>query len=171
MLIIDTAALILFVQTLLRALVGFTVATDDALGAVGDIRKDKGMQRIGTVLENVVCITANDDTGALLRQLEDDAALNVPKEISSGQAVHHTGNTLGSECIGEQTAAGRMLAMLFHELGSEAGLQCDLVNQLLVIEGDTQPFCNHTANAAATGTEFTADSDDFLFHKSASFET
>ena len=70
-LIVDTAALILFMQTLLRALVGLTVTADDALGTIGDIRKDVNMERILTVLQNIVRVTADDDTGAFLGQLQD----------------------------------------------------------------------------------------------------
>lgn len=168
-LIVDTAALILFSQTLFGTLFGFAVAADDSFGAVRDIRENKSMEGIGTVFQNVVSIPTNDDTGTLFSQLQDDTALNVPQEVCGGKAVHNSGNALGSKGIGEQAAAGRMLAVLFHELGGKAGFQGNLFHQFLVIEGDAQSFCHHTANSTAAGTEFTADSNNFLFHNSASF--
>ena len=54
--------------------------------------------------------------------------------------------------------------MLFHKFGSETGFQSDLVNQLLVIEGNTQFFRNHPSDGASAAAEFTADGNDFLFH-------
>ena len=167
--VVDAAALILFVQTLLGRLVGFAVAADDALGAVGNIGKDVGMEGIGAILQNVVSITAHNDTGTLLCNLQDDTALDIPQEVSGGQTVHNAGNTLGSKCVREQAAAGGMLSVLFHKLGSKTGFQRDLIYQFLVIEGNAQSLCNHTANSTSAGTELTADGNDFLFHKCASF--
>ena len=48
-LVVDAAALILFVQTLLGRLVRFAVAADDALGAVANIGKDVGMESIRAI--------------------------------------------------------------------------------------------------------------------------
>ena len=152
-------------QTLLRRFVGLAVTADNAFCTVGDICKYKGVQGILTVLQNVIGIPAHDDAGTLLCQLQNDAALDIPQEISSGQAVHDAGNALRCEGIGEQAAAGRMLTMFFNELGCEAGFHSNLIHQFLVIEGNTQSFSNHTANGTATGTKLTADGNDFLFHK------
>ena len=127
-LIVHAAALILLVQTRLRALVGLAVQTDDAVGAEGHIRENEGMQRVGTILQNVVRVPADDDASAFLRQLKNHAALDIPQEIGCGQAVHHAGNALGGESVGKQTAAGGMLAVLFHKFGGEAGLQGDLID-------------------------------------------
>ena len=164
-LIVDAAALILLVQTRLRALVGLTVQTDDAVGAEGHIRENEGMQRIGTILQNVVRVPADDDASAFLRQLKNHAALDIPQEIGCGQAVHHAGNALRGESVGKQTTAGGMLAVLFHKFGGEAGFQGDLIDQLLVIEGNAQTLGDLVADGASAGTKFTADGDDFLFHK------
>ena len=165
MLIVHAAALILLVQTRLRTLVGLTVQADDAVGAEGHIRENEGMQRIGTILQNVVRVPADDDASAFLRQLKNHAALDIPQEIGCGQAVHHAGNALGGESVGKQTAAGGMLAVLFHKLGGEAGFQGNLIDQLLVIEGNAQPLGDLVADGASAGTKFTANGDDFLFHK------
>jgi len=170
-LIVYTTALVLFVQTLLGALIGLAVAAHNAFSTVCYICKYKSMQCIGTVLQDVVSITANNDAGTLLGQLQYDAALDIPQEVGSGQTIHHTGDTLRGKGVGKQAAAGGVLAVLFHELGSKAGFQCDLIDQFLIVERNAQTFCNHTANTAAAGAKFTADGDDFLFHISASFET
>ena len=167
-LIVHTAALVLFVQTGLRALVGFAVAADNTLRTERNIGKGENMEGIFPIFQNVVRISSNNDTGTLISDLQDYTALNVPQEVSSGKTVHNAGNALGRKGIGEQTAGGRMLAVLFHEFGCEAGFQSDLVNQFFVIEGDAQLFGDHAADGTSAGTKLTADGDDFLFHTNAS---
>ena len=169
MLVVYLTALVLFVQTGLGALVGFAVETDDPLRPEGRVRKDKDMKGILPVLQDVIRVPSHDDTGAFLRQLENDAALDVPQEVGGGQAVHDAGNTLGGEGVREQTAAGRMLAVFLNEFGGKSRFHRDLINQLLVIEGNAELIRKHTANGTAAGTELTADGDDFLFHCIASF--
>ena len=169
-LIVDPAALIFLVQTGLRALVGFAVLLYDPLGTEGDIGMGVDMEGIFAVFENVVRIPADDDAGTLISQLQDDAALNVPQEVGGGQAVHDAGNTLGGKGIGEQALAGGVLAVLFDELGGEAGFQGNLIHQFLVVEGNTQLFSHLAANGASAGTKLTADGDDLLFHRKASSE-
>ena len=82
MLVIDTAALILFCKTGFGALLRLTIALNNAFSAVGNIRKYINMKRILAILKDLVCITANNHAGTLLSQLEDHAALNIPKEVS-----------------------------------------------------------------------------------------
>ena len=118
------------------------------------------------ILQNVVSVTADDDTGTLFSQLQDNITLDIPEEISSGQTVHDTGNALRGEGIGEQAAAGRVLTMFFHILRGEAGFQSNLVNQFFVIEGNTKFLCDHMTKRAATAAKFAADGDDCLFHVS-----
>ena len=170
MLVIDPPALILLVQTLLRSLLRLAIQADNTVSTVGSIGENIDMQCVRTVLQNVVSIPAYDDTGPLIRQLEDHIALNVPKEVSSGQSVHNAGNTLRCKGIGEEAAGRRVLTVLFNKLGSKTGLHSNLLNQFLIIEGDTQFLCDLTANASAAAAKFTADSDDFLFHAITSFE-
>ena len=81
-LIIDTAALILFCKTGFGALLRLTIALNNAFSAVGNIRKYINMKRILAILKDIVCITANNHAGTLLSQLKDHAALNIPKEVS-----------------------------------------------------------------------------------------
>ena len=168
-LIIYPAALILLLESCFRALFRFTVETDNALCTIGRVSKDVGMEGIGTVLQNVVGIPAYDDTGTLIRQLEDYIALDIPKEVSSGQAVHYAGYTLRCKGIGEKAAARGVFPVLFNKFGRKTGFQSNLVYQFLVIEGDTKLFCNHASNGTSAGTKFTADGNDFLFHTFASF--
>ena len=58
-----------------------------------------------------------------------------------------------------------MLAVFLNEFWGEAGFQGDLIDQLLVIEGNAQTLSDLVADGASAGTKFTADGDDFLFHK------
>ena len=55
--------------------------------------------------------------------------------------------------------------MFLNEFWGEAGFQGDLIDQLLVIEGNAKPLGDLVADGASAGTKFTADGDDFLFHK------
>ena len=164
-LVVDTAALIFLVQTGLGALVGFTVLLHNPLGTEGGIGVGIDMEGIFPVLQDVVGVPANNDTGTLIGQLQDDTALDVPQEVGGGQAIHDAGDALGGKGIGEQTLGGGVLAVLFDELGGEAGFQGDLIHQFLVVEGDTQFLSDLSTNGTATAAEFTADGNDFLFHK------
>ena len=168
-LVIDLAALVLLGQTGGGSLLGLAVELDDAVLAELVIGVDEDVQSIFPVLQDVVGVTANDDAGALVRQLEDDAALDIPQEIIGAQAIHDAGDALGGEGVGEEALAGGMFAVLLHVIGGEAGLDGDLFDQLLVVEGDAQLLGHQTANGAAAAAEFTADGDDLLFHKITSF--
>ena len=126
--VIHTTALILFLKAGFGALLRLSVETHDALGTIGSISKDIDVECVLSVLEDVVCVAAYDDAGALVRQLQDHIALDVPKEISGRQSVHDTGNTLRSESIRKEAASGGMFAVLLNELGSKAGFKCDLIH-------------------------------------------
>ena len=169
-LVVDLAALILFMQTGLGALLGFAVKTNDAVSTVVHIRIDKCMQAIITILQNVISVSAYNDTGAFICQLQNHTALNAPQEIGGRQTVHNTGNTLGSKHIGKKALAGGMLTVFFDKLGSETGFQCNLVNQFFIIEGDTQLFSQLSADGTAAAAEFTAYGNNLLFHGNALLE-
>ena len=77
-LIIELAALILFGKPHFRTLFGFAVETNDAVGTKSGICMDVNMECIGTVFENIVGVAAYDDTGSIVRDLQNAAALNVP---------------------------------------------------------------------------------------------
>ena len=163
-LIVYTAALILFCQTLLGCLFGFTVETNDTLSPVGNISEHVHVQCFGMILQDIVCIPANDDTGSLFSQLQNDIALYIPQKIGGGQTIHDTGNALWCKGIGEQTASGRMLTVLFHIFGSETGFQSNLINQFLVIEGDSKLIGNHVTDGTAATAKFATDGNNRLFH-------
>ena len=79
MLIVDPAALILLVEP---GLGGFAlplaVELYDPLGPEGAVGGQIHVQGIGTILQDVVGVSAYDDAGALLRQLQDHVALGIP---------------------------------------------------------------------------------------------
>ena len=54
--------------------------------------------------------------------------------------------------------------MLFNELGSKTGFQCNLIDQFFIIEGDTQLFSQLSADGTATAAKFAADGNNLLFH-------
>src|SRR5699024_9550496 len=120
------------------------------------------MKGIFPVLEYVVSIPSHNHTRAFFRQLQNHAALNIPQKVSGGKTIHHTRDTLMGKGIREQAAAGRMLTVLLYKFRSKTGLQGNLIHQFLVIERNSQSFRNHAANRTATGTELTADGNNFL---------
>ena len=69
----------------------FTVKPDDPVSPIIHICVNVDIQHIRAILKNVVCIPADDHTGAFVSKLKDHIALDVPKEISSGKSVHHAG--------------------------------------------------------------------------------
>ena len=164
MLIVDLAALILLLQTSLGTLLRLTVQTHDTVSAVVHIRIDKCMQAIVAILQNIISVSTHDNAGTLISQLQDHAALDAPQEIGGRQTVHNTGNTLRSKHIRKEALTGGMLAVLFNKLRCKAGFQCYMVNQFLIIEGNTQLFSQLSANGTAAAAEFTANGDDLLFH-------
>ena len=127
--VVHTAALVLFCKAGFGTLFRFTVKSHNAVSAVGGIGENVGMKRIGTVLQNIVRVSADNDTGTLIGQLQDHTALNIPQKIRGGKSVHDAGYTLRGKGIGEQASAGRMLAMLFYKFGCKTGFQSDLFNQ------------------------------------------
>lgn len=167
-LIVDLAALVLFSQTRFGTLFAFTVETDNAVSTEIIICVDEYMQTIFSIFEDVVGIATHDNAGAFFRQLHNGAALDAPQKVSSGQAVHDTGYTLMGKGVGKAGFAGGMFAVLLHEFRGETTFEGNLVHQLLVVKGNTQPIGYFSANGASTATKFTADGDNFLFHGEAS---
>ena len=63
-----------------------------------------------------------------------------------------------------------MLSVFLYEFRGETGFQCDLVNQLLIVERNAQFICHHSANCTAAATEFSTDGNDLLLHLGTSFD-
>mgnify|MGYP003289455657 CR=1 FL=1 len=68
-LIVHTAALILFLQTGFGTLFGLTVQTHDTVGTELLVCVDEGVQHILTILQNIIGIAADDHAGTFLSQL------------------------------------------------------------------------------------------------------
>ena len=127
MVVVDTAPLVLLVESGHRALLGFTVKPNNSvcpefLGGV-----DEGVQTIFVIFQYVVCISADDYTRALLSKLQDHITLNIPKKISSRQAVKNAGNGLVCKCVGENGLTGCVLAVFFDIFGRKTGFQGDML--------------------------------------------
>ena len=168
MLVVDPAALILFLKPRFRRFLRFAVQPHNPVSPVGNVSEYEYMQGILPVFQNVVGIPAHDHAGALVGKLQDHIALDVPQKVRCGKAVHHAGDTLGGEGVGKQTAARGMLSVFLHKFGSETGLQSDLVHQFLVVKRNAEFFGDHASNGPSTGAKFPADCNNFLFHIDAS---
>lgn len=80
--IIGASALIL--QPLLRSLGPLAVLFHNALCPEGHICMNEDLQNIGTVLQDKVRTPADNDAGALLCQIRNDIALNLPEDVLIG---------------------------------------------------------------------------------------
>lgn len=82
--IIGASALILILQPLLRSLGPLAVLFHNALCSEGHICMNEDLQNIGTVLQDKVRTPADNDAGALLCQIRNDIALNLPEDVLIG---------------------------------------------------------------------------------------
>lgn len=85
--IIGASALILILQPLLRSLGPLAVLFHNALCPEGHVCMNEDLQNIGTVLQDKVRTPADNDAGALLCQIRNDIALNLPENIPVGGAA------------------------------------------------------------------------------------
>ena len=85
--IIGASALILILQPLLRGLGLLAVLFHNALCPEGHICMNEDLQNIGTVLQDKVRTPADNDAGALLCQIRNDIALNLPEDVLIGGAA------------------------------------------------------------------------------------
>lgn len=85
--IIGASVLILILQPLLRGLSPLAVLFHNALCPEGHICMNEDLQNIGTVLQDKVRTPADNDAGALLCQIRNDIALNLPENILVGGAA------------------------------------------------------------------------------------
>lgn len=99
--IIGASALIL--QPLLQSLGPLAVLFHNALCPEGHICMNEDLQNIGTVLQDKVRTPADNDAGALLCQIRNDIALNLPENILVGGAAV----AVCQQCV--QKAAGGIL--------------------------------------------------------------
>lgn len=85
--IIVASALILNLQPLLRSLGPLAVLFHNTLCPEGHICMNEDLQNIGTVLQDKVRTPADNDAGALLCQIRNDIALNLPENVLIGGAA------------------------------------------------------------------------------------
>lgn len=85
--IIGASALILILQPLLRSLGPLAVLFHNALCPEGHVCMNEDLQHIRTVLQDKVRTPADNDAGALLCQIRNDIALNLPENILVGGAA------------------------------------------------------------------------------------
>lgn len=101
--IIGASALILILQPLLRSLGPLAVLFYNALCPEGHVCMNEDLQNIGTVLQDKVRTPADNDAGALLCQIRNDIALNLPENNPVGGAAV----AVCQQCV--QKAAGGIL--------------------------------------------------------------
>lgn len=85
--IIGASALILILQPLLQGLGPLAILFHNALCPEGHICMNEDLQNIGTVLQDKVRTPADNDAEALLCQIRNDIALNLPENILVGGAA------------------------------------------------------------------------------------
>ena len=164
-LVVDLALAVFFLQTLLRGLLRLAVQAHNALGAMLHIGMDENMQRVRTVLEDEVRTAADDDAGTLFRQVADDVGLADVELVGNGHRVDQT-HRVGRDRDIEQEAAGDggVFTDFLDELVREAAFLCYLIDQLLVIVGNSELLGDFFANGSAAAAELPADGDHFVCH-------
>ena len=80
----DLTLFVLFLKTLFGGVVTLPIEADDAIGTEGGIRKDKDMQCVRAVMENVVRAAADDDAGALFGKMFDEIIFHDEELIGKG---------------------------------------------------------------------------------------
>ena len=165
MFVVDLTLAVFFLQPLLRGLLRLTVQAHNTLGAVLHIGVDEDVQRIGTVFENKVRAAANDDARALGGQIADDVGLADVELIGHGHRVDQTHRVGGNRDIEQEAAGdGGVFADFLNELVREAALLGHLIDQLLVIVGNSELLGDLLADGSAAAAELTANGNHFVCH-------
>ena len=122
---------------------------------------DKDLQAVLPLPENIVRAAAHDDAGPLVRQVQNDLALDDPQKVVGRQAVHGVAAAHARKGIGEQVFPGRsVLPLLLHKFLVKASGHGHLFDQLLVVVGHAQQLGHPLAHGAAAASELPADGDD-----------
>ena len=126
---------------------------------------DEDMQRVGTVLEDEVRTATDNDARTLFRQVADDVGLADVELVGNGHRVDQT-HRMGRDRDIEQEAAGDggVFTDFLDELMREAAFLCYLIDQLLVIVGNSELLGDFFANGSAAAAELPADGDHFVCH-------
>ena len=122
---------------------------------------DEHLQAVGRVPQDVVCTAAHNDTGALLRQVQDDMLLHGPEEVLGRGALE---GVVGKR-IGQPVAVGGLLPLFLNVLLGEPTFLGEPLNKLVVVAGDSQTLGGLPADGAASASEFPADGNDPIFHR------
>ena len=165
MFVVDLTLAVFFLQPLLRGLLRLAVQAHNTLGAVLHIGVDEDVQRIGTVFENKVRAAADDDARPLRGQIADDVGLADVELIGHGHRVDQTHRVGGNRDIEQEAAGdGGVFADFLNELVREAALLGHLIDQLLVIVGNSELLGDLLANGSAAAAELPADGNHFVCH-------
>ena len=167
-LVVDGALFVLVAQALLRAFLALTVKPNNAVGTEGKIRVNEHIHHVLALTQDVIRRAADDHAGLLLRNLQNDLALNAPEEIGRGHAAHHAGCAGEIERIRQRIACGGKLTVFLDIFRIKAAFQRNLFNQFFVVILDAQLLGQLLADAASAAAKLTSDGDDaFLFHKNS----
>ena len=135
--VISSAALILLLQTGLRAILPFPIDPHDAVSPELHVRVDKDLQAIGAFLQDKIGAASYDDAGLFFCQLPDDPVLQLPEQV----LVSGTEAAV-SEGRGEE-AAGSVLSGLLDVVFVKAAFGSQFLDQFGVVAPDAR--CSATS--------------------------
>ena len=154
---VGCASFVFFFQTLFGGFFTLTVYFDNSVGSEGHIRVNEYRQTVCFAAQKIIRTASNNHTGFLLSQLRDDPALNLPEIVFVCRAE----STVGQD--GGQKTVGSVFPGVFDVVFRETAFQCNLMDQLAVVAGNTKLLGQLFTDGAAAAAKFTADSYDSVF--------
>ena len=161
--VVVPSAVVLVLDALGNGLVGGTVLSQNALGAVLVVGVDEDVEAILPILQNVVGATAHDDARLLVGQIADHLGLRLVELLVDRGVAVSTCRAHG-ELVQEAAGVGGVLLVLADELLRKSALLGYLGDELIVVKGNAHTLGGRLSDGVSAATELTADGDDTLFH-------
>ena len=96
----------------------------------------------------------------------NDFVLQRPQIILIGVAQEHT----RGQNMGKSVTAGSLFVLLLQIFRNKTAFHSHALQNLVIITGNAQLFCNFLADGSAAAAKLTADSNNPMTHKGASFD-
>ena len=127
--------------------------------------RDKDIDNILMVTEDIICRSANEDTTAFISRLTDSITLELVKALIREAALIEIALTEQRHMNMEPTAEEAfLLVVLFEELLREATLLSRKVKQFLIIELATELLCKHLGDYPSATAYLSANVYNYIIH-------
>ena len=142
------------------------VLVHDPLAALFGIGCNEYAEQLFLLPEDVICAASDDDAAAGGGKLADDVRLGEVSLVRHVAVVGegHAHGGVGAGGNGEQEAPAAVFLLLGDEIRGQAAFLGRHLDDLFIIEGDTELGGEKLADLSAAAAEFTADGDDKIAH-------